>query len=52
MVYFCLNVDWNRQLVMTLEAKSTHIVKGSFPVHRVMRSHTGRTMTMGKGSVY
>ncbi len=42
--------------VMTLEADKTHTIKwwidASFAVHRDMKSHTGETMTMGKGSVY
>ena len=41
---------------MTLEADSTHVMKwwidASFAVHKDMKSHTGGTMTMGKGSVY
>ncbi len=45
-----------KDLAMTLEADSTHIIKwwvdASFAVHMDIRSHTGGTMTMGKGSVY
>ena len=43
-------------LVLTLECDKPHVVKwwvdGSFAVHNDMRSHTGVTMSMGKGSVY
>jgi hypothetical protein len=43
-------------LALTLEADNTHVVKwwidSSFGVHRDMRSHTGGTMSLGKGSVY
>ncbi len=43
-------------LTLTLEADKTHIIKwwvdASFAVHRDMRSHTGGTMTMGRGSAY
>jgi hypothetical protein len=42
--------------VLTLEAEKTHIVKwwvdASFSVHHDMKSHTGGTMSLGKGSVY
>jgi hypothetical protein len=49
--------DWDlREFTLTLEADDTHIVKwwvdASFAVHRDMRSHTGGTMSLGKGSVY
>jgi hypothetical protein len=41
---------------LTLEAHSIQLVKwwvdGSFAVHADMRSHTGGTMTLGKGSIY
>ena len=41
---------------LTLEANDTHIVKWwvdmSFAVHPDMKSHTGGTMSLGKGSVY
>jgi hypothetical protein len=41
---------------LTLEADSMHLVKwwvdGSFAVHHDMKSHTGATMSLGKGSVY
>jgi hypothetical protein len=41
---------------LTLEADSMHIVKwwvdGSFAVHHDMKSHTGATMSLGKGSIY
>jgi hypothetical protein len=41
---------------LTLEADATHVVKwwvdASYGVHPDMKSHTGGTMTMGKGSVY
>ena len=43
-------------LPLTLEADGTNIIKwwidASFAVHPDMRSHTGATMSMGKGSVY
>ncbi len=43
-------------LNLTLEAKNTHIIKwwvdASFAVQKDMKSHTGGTMSMGKGSVY
>jgi hypothetical protein len=43
-------------LALTLEADNTHVVKwwadASFAVHTDMRSHTGGTMSLGKGSVY
>ena len=42
-------------LPLTLEADDTHIIKwwidAAFAVHKDMRSHTGVTMSMGKGSV-
>lgn len=44
------------KLPLTLEADNTHVVKwwvdASFAVHPDMKSHTGATMSMGKGSVY
>jgi hypothetical protein len=43
-------------IVLTLEAENLHVVKwwvdGSFAVHPDMKSHTGVTMSLGKGSVY
>jgi hypothetical protein len=43
-------------LVLTLEADNMHVVKwwvdASYGVHPDMKSHTGATMSMGKGSVY
>ena len=43
-------------LALTLEADNTHVVKwwidASFAVHPDMKSHSGGTMSMGKGSVY
>jgi hypothetical protein len=43
-------------IVLTLGADDLHIVKwwvdASFAVHPDMKSHTGVTMSMGKGSVY
>jgi hypothetical protein len=43
-------------LVLTLEADDVHVVKwwvdASYGVHHNMKSHTGATMSMGKGSVY
>jgi hypothetical protein len=45
-----------QDLCLTLEADSTHVVKwwvdAAFAVHPDMRSQTGVTMTLGKGSVY
>jgi hypothetical protein len=45
-----------QDLNLTLEADSTHVVKwwvdAAFAVHRDMRSQTGMTMSLGKGSVY
>jgi hypothetical protein len=42
--------------VLTLEADKTHIVKwwvdAAFTVHHDMKSHTGGTMSLGKGSIY
>jgi hypothetical protein len=44
------------KLYLTLEADDTHIVKwwidASFAVHKDMKSHTGGTMSLGKGSAY
>jgi hypothetical protein len=43
-------------LDLTLEADKMQIIKwwvdGSFAVHPDMKSHTGATMSLGKGSVY
>ncbi len=43
-------------LTLTLEATNLDVVKwwvdGSFAVHPDMRSHTGATMSLGKGSMY
>jgi hypothetical protein len=43
-------------LALTLEADNAHVVKwwadASFAVHTDMRSHTGGTMSLGKGSVF
>lgn len=45
-----------KDLVLTLEADGANVIKrwvdASFAVHSTMRSHTGMTMTSGKGSVY
>jgi hypothetical protein len=42
--------------ILTLEADAMHLVKwwvdASFAVHHDMKSHTGATMSLGKGSVY
>ena len=42
-------------LPLTLEADDTHIIKwwvdAAFAVHKDMKSHTGVTMSLGKGSV-
>jgi hypothetical protein len=43
-------------LALTLEGDAAHVVKwwvdASFAVHTDMKSHTGGTMSLGKGSVY
>jgi hypothetical protein len=43
-------------LALTLEADNTHIIKwwvdASFAVHKDMKSHTGGTLSLGKGSLY
>jgi hypothetical protein len=45
-----------RDLKLTLEADDTHVIKwwvdAAFAVHADMRSQTGMTMSLGKGSVY
>ncbi len=45
-----------KKLALTLEADDLQVIKwwvdASFAVHKDMRSHTGGTMSMGKGSVY
>ena len=45
-----------QEMFLTLEAENINVVKwwvdGSFAVHGDMRSHTGGTMSMGKGSVF
>ena len=42
--------------VLTLEADRAHVVKwwvdAAFAVHHDMKSHTGGTMSLGKGSIY
>jgi hypothetical protein len=44
------------KLVLTLEAEGMAVTKwwvdAAFAVHRDMKSHTGGTMSMGKGSIY
>ena len=44
------------KMCLTLEGDDLQIIKwwvdASFAVHEDMRSHTGGTMTLGKGSVY
>lgn len=46
----------SRELCVTLEATDMNVVKwwvdGSYAVHPDMRSHTGGTMSLGKGSIY
>lgn len=46
----------SKELYLTLEADDMHVMKwwidASFAVHKDMKSHTGGTMSMGKGSVY
>jgi Reverse transcriptase (RNA-dependent DNA polymerase) len=46
----------SKELCLTLEADDLQIVKwwvdASFAVHQDMRSHTGGTMSLGKGAVY
>jgi hypothetical protein len=43
-------------LVLTLEGDDAHVIKwwvdASFAVHPDMKSHTGGTLSLGKGSVY
>ena len=43
-------------LALTLEADNMHVIKwwvdASFAVHTDMKSHTGGTMSLGKGSIY
>jgi len=45
-----------KKLTLTLEADDLQVIKwwidASFAVHSDMRSHTGGTMSLGKGSVY
>jgi hypothetical protein len=45
-----------KDLNLTLEADDTHVVKwwvdAAFAVHKDMRSQTGVTMSLGRGSVY
>jgi hypothetical protein len=45
-----------RKLALTLEADDLLVVKwwvdASFAVHRDMRSHTGGTLSLGKGAIY
>jgi hypothetical protein len=45
-----------KTLALTLEADNLQVIKwwvdASFAVHKDMRSHTGGTMSLGKGSVY
>jgi len=45
-----------KTLALTLEAENLEIIKwwvdASFAVHQDMRSHTGGTMSLGKGSIY
>jgi hypothetical protein len=45
-----------KHMCLTLEADDLQVIKwwidASFAVHEDMRSHTGGTMSMGKGSVY
>jgi len=49
-------LNGTREMPLTLSADDTNIIKwwadGSFAVHPNMRSHTGGTMTLGKGSIY
>jgi phage-related tail fiber protein len=45
-----------RELTLTLEATDLNVTKwwidGSYATHRDMRSHTGGTLSLGRGSVY
>jgi hypothetical protein len=45
-----------KRMALTLEANNLQMIKwwadASFGVHRDMRSHTGGTMSLGKGSIY
>jgi len=49
-------LDSTRDLTLRLSAKTPLVIKwwidGSFAVHPNMRSHTGSTMSMGKGSIW
>jgi hypothetical protein len=46
----------SKELILTLEADKPLMLKwhidGSYAVHKDMKSHTGATLTLGKGSVY
>jgi hypothetical protein len=46
----------SKDLYLTLEVDDGNVIKwwidASFAVHPDMRSHTGGTMSLGKGSVY
>jgi hypothetical protein len=49
-------LNGSRELVLTLEADDTQVIKwwidGSYATHHDMRSHTGASMSMGKGTSY
>jgi hypothetical protein len=49
-------LDRTHDLTLRLSAKTPLVIKwwidGSFAVHANMRSHTGSTMSMGKGSIW
>jgi hypothetical protein len=50
------NLRGSIDLLLTLEADDVRIIKwwvdASYAVHPDMKSHTGGTMSMGKGSIY
>ena len=55
LVHLLKYLNGTKDLYTTLKADNTNIVKwygdAAFAVHNNMRSHTGGTMTMGKGSI-
>jgi hypothetical protein len=50
------HLNGSKELVLTLEAGDTHIIKwwigGSYATHHDTRSHTGGTMSLRKGAAY
>jgi hypothetical protein len=49
-------LSWTLNLPLRMEADDMHVVKwwvdASFGIHPDMKSHTGATMSLGKGSAY